>query len=88
LIDDPRLSRRTQRPELGPQRGRADRPPPLGNALAARGERMPFVLWFGVALFDFAALWLSDAASGRRQLDAGLDSLVNSELHKRSYSDP
>ncbi len=49
---------------------------------------MPFVLWFGVALFDFAALWLSDAASGRRQLDAGLDSLVNSELHKRSYSDP
>jgi MFS family permease len=46
--------------------------PPLGNAFAAYGPRMPFVLWAGMALFGFAALWALGHSKRKRRLDAEL----------------
>jgi len=62
--------------------------PPLGNALAAYGPRTPFLLWSGMALLGFAALWILGRV-GQRGLRSGrLEPRVDDELRKRAHSDP
>jgi len=45
--------------------------PPLGNALAAYGPRLPFVLWCGMALFGFGALWMLGRSSRHSHAQSG-----------------
>jgi len=40
--------------------------PPLGNALAVYGARMPFVLWAGMAIVGLGALGLLKRDSSER----------------------
>jgi len=62
--------------------------PPLGNALAVHGRRMPFVLWSGMALLGFATLWVRGRSGRRRPSSEGIGEIIDGELHKRAQSDP
>jgi len=62
--------------------------PPLGNALAVHGPRMPFVLWSGMALLGFATLWVLRRSGRGRASGEGIGKLIDGELRKRPHSDP
>jgi MFS family permease len=62
--------------------------PPLGNALAVHGPRIPFVLWSGMALLGFAALGVLRRSDRRRPHGGGLEPLIEGESRKRAHSDP
>jgi len=62
--------------------------PPLGNALAAYGPRMPFLFWSAMALFGLAALGFLHRVRKAPPRSPDLESRLDDELHKRACSDP
>jgi len=62
--------------------------PPLGNALAAYGDRTPFLLWTGMAVLGLGALGRLGRGGAGRPKRAERGPVASSEPRMRGASDP